>query len=444
MAPVIMSDKGFISRLKSSKRLSFLNKSSASTQPQTKQSPAHNNNTYSGSDQEDNDDEDSVEDAKDYRQGGYHPVSVGDQFKEGRYTVIKKLGWGHFSTVWLARDTENSSRPVALKIVKSAANYTEAALDEVRLLEKVAEVCDRTVPIVALYDCFTVEGVNGKHVCMVFEVLGVSLLKMIRVYDHRGIPLGLVRRIAKQVLVGLDALHRQCRIIHTDLKPENVLLELSETEIVEMSRLVNDCSSGSTCEASTPTGSRLNDSFEKMALYPPATGPTLNVKIADLGNACWIDKHFTQDIQTRQYRSPEVILGAPYDATADIWSAACMFFELATGDFLFSPKSSSKYGKDEDHVAQIMELVGEFPKNFAMSGRYSLEIFNKRGELRHISKLRYWGLEAVLREKYRWAEEEAALFASFLYPMLKVVPRQRCTALDALSHPFLSSSSSSI
>lgn len=44
------------------------------------------------------------------------------------------------------------------------------------------------------------------------------------------------------------------------------------------------------------------------------------VKIADLGNACWIDQHFTNDIQTRQYRSPEVILEAKYDTSTDIWS----------------------------------------------------------------------------------------------------------------------------
>ena len=62
--------------------------------------------------------------------------------------------------------------------------------------------------------------------------------------------------------------------------------------------------------------------------------------IVDLGNACWRDKHFASDIQTRQYRSPEVIIGAGYDTAADMWSLACMIFELATGDLLFDPKAS--------------------------------------------------------------------------------------------------------
>ncbi|EEQ99046.1 srpk, putative, partial [Perkinsus marinus ATCC 50983] len=67
---------------------------------------------------------------------------------------------------------------------------------------------------------------------------------------------------------------------------------------------------------------------------------TLRFKIADLGNACWTHKHFSSDIQTRQYRSPEVIVGAGYDSSADIWSFACMIFELVTGDYLFDPKAT--------------------------------------------------------------------------------------------------------
>ena len=123
----------------------------------------------------------------------------------------------------------------------------------------------------------------------------------------------------------------------------------------------------------------------------------LQVKIADLGNACWtvsaVEKHFgrfsfsvlqyqhfTEDIQTRQYRSLEVILGAGYDISADIWSVACMAFELATGDYLFEPHSGEDYSRDEDHIAHIIELMGAIPIEIAHSGRYSREFFNKRGE----------------------------------------------------------------
>jgi serine/threonine-protein kinase SRPK3 len=74
--------------------------------------------------------------------------------------------------------------------------------------------------VVELVDSFKHRGPHGTHVCMGFEVLGPNLLTLIRQYHHRGIPLDIVKRITKQVLMGLDYMHRECEIIHTDLKPE--------------------------------------------------------------------------------------------------------------------------------------------------------------------------------------------------------------------------------
>ena len=91
-------------------------------------------------------------------------------------------------------------------------------------------------------------------------------------------------------------------------------------------------------------------------------------KICDIGNACWINHHFSTIIQTRQYRTPEVLLGINYNETADIWSLACMVFELAIGDFLFEPRKGNIYSKNNDHLAQIIELLGKMPKKFALSG----------------------------------------------------------------------------
>ena len=90
--------------------------------------------------------------------------------------------------------------------------------------------------------------------------------------------------------------------------------------------------------------------------------------------------HFTEDIQTRQYRSLEVILNAGYDCSSDIWSLACMAFELATGDYLFEPHSGEYYSRDEDHIAHMIELLGPIPKHIALSGKLSKKYFNKRGK----------------------------------------------------------------
>ena len=78
-----------------------------------------------------------------------------------------------------------------------------------------------------------------------------------------------------------------------------------------------------------------------------------------MGNACYIDRHYSDVIQTREYRSPEVLLEGQYDESADIWSLACMIFELITGDYLFDPKKGKTYKKNDDHLALISELIGE-------------------------------------------------------------------------------------
>ncbi|XP_072776554.1 SRSF protein kinase 3 isoform X2 [Taeniopygia guttata] len=509
-------------------------------------------------------DEGEQEDPRDYCKGGYYPVRIGDLF-HGRYHVVRKLGWGHFSTVWLCWDLRRK-RFVALKVVKSAPQYTETALDEIKLLKCVRD-SDPSDPnrenIVQLIDDFKISGVNGVHVCMVLEVLGHQLLRWIIKSNYQGLPLPCVKSIVRQVLEGLDYLHTKCKIIHTDIKPENVLLcapqpylrhlaaqaarwargggaprgAVSSAPQEEPERLSraqrrrrrrrqrrqrrllaerlrelerDTAGTGSDTEAppdppeelggsppsgasssgvhTLPAGGGSSDGFSggsgasrgpprrppspssaSDSLFTPTSGslisggseglpnppgegglpggqenpldpraaPRLRVKIADLGNGCWVHRHFTEDIQTRQYRALEVLLGAGYGPPADIWSTACMAFELATGDYLFEPHSGEEYSRDEDHIAHVIELLGEIPRHVALGGRYSREFFNRRGELRHIRHLRPWGLRAVLQEKYEWPRGPAAAFAHFLRPMLAFEPARRATARQCLQHPWL-------
>ncbi|XP_041650935.1 SRSF protein kinase 2 [Cheilinus undulatus] len=665
-------------------------------------------------------DDEEQEDPADYCKGGYHPVKIGDLFN-GRYHVIRKLGWGHFSTVWLCWDIQVKNF-VAMKVVKSAQHYTETALDEIKLLRCVRE-SDPSDPnkdmVVQLIDDFKISGVNGIHVCMVFEVLGHHLLKWIIKSNYQGLPLPCVKSIIKQVLQGLDYLHTKCKIIHTDIKPENILMcvddafvrrmameatewqkagapppsgsavstapqlkpvgkisknkkkklkkkqkrqaELLERRMLEIEALEreaerreerakeggekgdhehnppsplkktglseeaeskgaedgkekeeeeeeeeeedeeveeeeketekeekeieepknesktdeeaeveeeeskekehedeeeeeedeeeeeeeeeededadrdNSLSSGyemyngevsemgltngssdrhrgtipifpdlpldpvpgnpisvgtadigegpspnsptadrSRTVSSSSTGDtpKVRARAADLLINPldPRNADSIRVKIADLGNACWVHKHFTEDIQTRQYRSIEVLIGAGYSTPADIWSTACMAFELATGDYLFEPHSGEDYSRDEDHIAHIIELLGCIPRHFALSGKYSREFFNRRdhialimellgkvprkvvaagkysreffskkGELRHITKLKPWSLFDVLVEKYGWSHEDAGHFTNFLLPMLEMVPEKRASAGECLNHPWINS-----
>ncbi|KAJ0771728.1 putative protein kinase CMGC-SRPK family [Helianthus annuus] len=480
---------------------------------------AEDNNRRNGDDRSETSDYTSEDEGtEDYRRGGYHAVRVGDKFKHSRYVVQSKLGWGHFSTVWLAWDTQKS-RYVALKVQKSAQHYTEAAMDEITILKQIAEGDpDDKRCVVKLLDHFKHSGPNGQHVCMVFEYLGDNLLTLIKYSDYRGVPLHKVKEICFHILGGLDYLHRQLSIIHTDLKPENILLlsmidpERDRTKagapIIPSSSKDNNSSStnASASKEVKVSNSDLTKNQKKKikkkakkaaqngvgkedveeaeadnektgngdALEERATSSVVKTesrnlseardsrqgnqlrgrgsrstrqrllgevdvkcKLVDFGNACWTYKQFTGDIQTRQYRCPEVLLGSKYSTPADLWSFACICFELATGDVLFDPHSGDNYDRDEDHLALIMELLGMMPRKIALGGRYSREFFNRHGDLRHIRRLRFWPLHKVLKEKYEFSEQDATDLADFLVPLLDFAPEKRPTAAECLSHRWL-------
>lgn len=236
------------------------------------------------------------EDWEGYVKGGYHPVRIGEKFSDGRYVVVRKLGWGYFSTVWLAEEIKfvhslpldplsyshlvligwiRINRHVAIKIVKSSRKCTETALEEIKLLECTSSpsrsasrssssqlksgepslIHPGRSHVISFLDHFEHSGPNGTHVCMVFEVLGENLLGLIRRCEDRGVPTRVCKQIAKQVLLGLDFLHNHCGIIHTgkyftinqtfrcthsftsDLKPENILVSIDDVEALIKSEL---------------------------------------------------------------------------------------------------------------------------------------------------------------------------------------------------------------
>lgn len=97
----------------------------------------------------------------------------------------------------------------ALQIQKSAQHYTEAAQDEVVLLSQLkSSDRDDAKHCVRLHDHFEHSGPHGRHVCLVFEVLGDNLLALIKRYDYKGVPIPIVRNLTRQMLVALDFMHR--------------------------------------------------------------------------------------------------------------------------------------------------------------------------------------------------------------------------------------------
>uniref|UniRef100_A0A8C2SU46 non-specific serine/threonine protein kinase n=1 Tax=Coturnix japonica TaxID=93934 RepID=A0A8C2SU46_COTJA len=579
------------------------------TDPQHRGPAAHSENDLPEQEEEIlGSDDDEQEDPNDYCKGGYHLVKIGDLFN-GRYHVIRKLGWGHFSTVWLAWDIQGK-RFVAMKVVKSAEHYTETALDEIKLLKSVRN-SDPNDPnkerVVQLLDDFKISGVNGSHICMVFEVLGHHLLKWIIKSNYQGLPLPCVKKIIKQVLQGLDYLHTKCRIIHTDIKPENILLcvndqyirrlaaeatewqrsgapppsgsavstapqpkpadkmsknkkkklkkkqkrqaELLEKRMQEIEEMEKEASPGQTHpeeeeEAQSPLkmlikvwtkniSVLMESSIEKcvteincngvirMSDFPDSVSQG-SVRLEDdlhnanncgdhphtqenfhscnysqrngdvenrpqaVGSDSFVPlvsedsmlcqptsseeqsfneqeiSHLQERIRTEMPSEDENENNSPADnkgkstagnfllnplepknadklkvKIADLGNACWVAFELATGDYLFEPHSGEDYSRDEDHIALIIELLGKIPRKLILAGKYSKEFFTKKGDLKHITKLKPWGLFEVLVEKYEWSQDDAAAFTDFLLPMLELIPEKRATAAECLRHPWL-------
>jgi serine/threonine protein kinase len=281
-----------------------------------------------------------------------------------------------------------------MKVQKSAQQYTDAAKDEITILRQTGKH-PRIVEMVSDFPHFAD---SGRHICMVFELLGKNLLWLIEQYGRSGIPIQDCKVISRDLLEAIEYL-ASVSIIHTDIKPENIFL---------------------------------------------CPGNDLHVKLGDLGNGCWVDKHFTEDITTRQYRSPEAILEAGYGLPTDTFSVACTIFEAITSDYLFEPKEPSKwddYSRNEDHLALIQELSGS-PVPQSMIERSSSRAkkwFNQSGQLRNIHDFEYWSLFEVLTQKYKLPIDEANELSSFLLPMLRWEPDTRDHPSELLSHSWVTS-----
>lgn len=394
-----------------------------------------------------------------YRKGGYHAVRVGDPFSGGRYIAQRKLGWGEFSTVWLAYDTR-SSKYVALKIQKSAVQFAQAALHEIEVLSAIANGDpSNSKCVVRLIDHFKHTGPNGQHVCMVLEFLGDSILRLIKYNRYKGLEFNKVREICKCILTGLDYMHRELGIIHTDLKPENILLfstidpakdpirsgltpilerpEGNPTGGVTINSIEKKLKARARRAVAKISGKRASMGGETPKAERSLDGIDVRCKIVDFGNACWADRQFTEEIQTRQYRAPEVVLQAGYSTSVDMWSFACTAFELATGDMLFAPKNGQGYSEDEDHLALMMELLGKIPRKVAVGGARSKDLFDRHGDLKRIRRLKFWPLDRILVDRYKFSESDAREFADFLVPLLDFAPEKRPTAQQCLQHPWL-------
>ena len=154
-----------------------------------------------------------------YIPGGFHPVVLGDALHDGRYIVQHKLGYGGFSTVWLAsdeQDRESAHRYVSIKIKSSSASEMGIDADpEVLRLRKLEDHYlqgpqEKPRTYVQLLDTFSHEGPNGHHNCLVTELLGPSIGSVCSLYALLGQTLRpeTVMRASRQLLHAVGFIHQ--------------------------------------------------------------------------------------------------------------------------------------------------------------------------------------------------------------------------------------------
>uniref|UniRef100_A0A668A2X1 dual-specificity kinase n=1 Tax=Myripristis murdjan TaxID=586833 RepID=A0A668A2X1_9TELE len=240
-----------------------------------------------------------------------------------RYEIDSLIGKGSFGQVVKAYD-HHEQEWVAIKIIKNKKAFLNQAQIELRLLELMNKHdTEMKYYIVHLKRHFMFRN----HLCLVFELLSYNLYDLLRNTNFRGVSLNLTRKFAQQLCTALLFLATpELSIIHCDLKPENILL----------------------CNPKRSA-----------------------IKIVDFGSSCQLGQRIYQYIQSRFYRSPEVLLGMPYDLAIDMWSLGCILVEMHTGEPLFS-------GSNEvDQMNKIVEVLGVPPSHMLDAAPKARKYFDK-------------------------------------------------------------------
>ncbi|KAK8845977.1 hypothetical protein M9Y10_020915 [Tritrichomonas musculus] len=289
-----------------------------------------------------------------------------------RYEIVKNLGSGSFGKVIQAID-HKTKKQVAIKILLSTED-SKAEASVLAMLNK--HKCSNTIKGIDYF-------LFRSHACISFELLGDNLYTMQVKDNFRPIRQSVVKEYAFQIFTGL----RDCAkigIIHCDLKPENVCLCLDDSK---------------------------------------------KIKIIDFGSSCYEDKTFRSYIQSRYYRSPEVILRLKYGPKIDVWSAALVIIELLIGEPVFP-------GKNEFEMLNMMEeLLGPVPRSMIKASRKKKYYFNEDLSMKSCPTFEPRKKKITLNTLL--GPDASPQLIDFLSKCLTWKPNYRITALEALDHPWL-------
>ncbi|TBU33846.1 kinase-like protein [Dichomitus squalens] len=260
-----------------------------------------------------------------------------------KYLILDILGQGTFGQVVKCQNMK-THEVVAVKVVKNKPAYFNQSMMEVTILELLNQQCDPQDEhhILRLRDSF----IHKNHLCLVFELLSSNLYELIKQNQFQGLSTQLVKVFTAQLLDALTVL-KEARLIHCDLKPENILLK---------------------------------------SLQSP------QIKVIDFGSACHERQTVYTYIQSRFYRSPEVLLGIPYTAAIDMWSLGCIAVELFLGLPLFP--GTSEYNQ----ITRIVEMLGMPPQYMLDMGKQTGQFFDSYVDHYGHKKYRLKSIEQYSRE----------------------------------------------
>ncbi|KAI5860175.1 putative serine protein kinase [Durotheca rogersii] len=396
---------------------------------------------------------------EDYHPGGYHPILLGDVFNNGQYKVIRKLGEGSYSTVWLGRDLSNN-RYVALKfLVSEISRPTELRI--LRHITKVAPV-EASLYITQLLSEFQHHGPNGIHNCLVFEPMGPSVNTMVeelpqfkpRKWDMKvRYPPQMAKSILKQSLLALAFLHEN-GIAHGDLQPGNMLFTLNDIDSKPEDIIQQE--EDELAESISPPVQRLDGKEDKWAprylcmAQPlvPYTNYTegFKIKLSDMGGAYFFTDPPARLVTPLGLRAPELILTGAVNKTLDVWSFGCLIFELITGYPLFCVPGS-KY-EDDNHLLSLIARLGPLPDELFNSWKTSSLYFTPEKKL---FNCRLGGVadgrEPLMEEQTsmeEWFdeagpdldEEEARNVKALIRRILQYDPAERPSPAELLTDPW--------
>ncbi|KAK9320294.1 kinase-like domain-containing protein [Lipomyces orientalis] len=395
-----------------------------------------------------------------YNSKKYYPAKPGDVIAN-RYQVLVKVGWGVSSTVWFARDMRGyrwePESVVALKI----ANTNSHTADE----REVEEIIAKTDPSHRGYplfrtssECFEVTGPEGRHLCLAYEPMREPIWLFQRRFKDGMIPLPLVKAYVLFLLAGLDYLHTECRVVHTDLKLENIMVTFEDPAV--LGDFMNS-------QLDQPMQYKIDCTGRLVYRCHNDFGPLRKVKnipkIVDFGLSTRLD---CQDdwgiypIQPDHYRAPEVILGCGWKMSADIWNLGILLWDIIQGKELFYQVHDTQGHYDaKAHLAEIIALLGPPPPMLVARSHLMLgykwpepvkkedgkvcesaeqyfggPFFDEDGKFLHDDLIPDRTLADTLPSL---DEKERENFLSFVKMMLAWLPEERRTARELMEHPFL-------